>query len=204
MSNAVLLTTSGFDANYRVDRVNGPAPIGVSEFRRPDLVTKPAAGIELHTAAQKVVFKVTPEVGEQWIGEFWGGAEGVDGVFATPNADTLCIVVKGQGYWVPVREPTAFDVVRSIPIKRVLPVQNPAVLIFVNYTRLSAYGPQGFMWTTEDLSWDGLEILDVAAGTVRGTAWDSPAGRDTPFSVDIATGKAEGGSSPAKYGAASK
>lgn len=200
----MLLTTSGFSANYRVDRIIGPVPIGVREFRRPDPVTTPAAGIALRTAAQRVILEVAPEGGEQWIGEFWGGAEGLDGVFATPNADTLCVVVKGQGYWVPVREPTAFDVVRSIPIKRVLPVENPAVLIFVNYTRLSAYGPQGFMWITEDLSWDGLEILDVAEGAVRGTAWDSPAGRDTPFSVDIATGKAEGGSSPAKYGAVSK
>lgn len=199
----MLLTTLGFSANYRVDRVNGPVPIGVREFRRPDTVTS-SAGIALHTTVQYVVFEVKPEGGEHWIGKFWGGAEGLDGVFATPNADALCVVVRGQGYWVPVHEPTAFDDVRSIPIKRVLPIHNPAVLIFVNYTRLSAYGPQGFMWITEDLSWDGLEILDVTADTVRGTAWDSPAGRDTPFSVDIATGKAEGGSSPAKYGAASR
>lgn len=200
----MLLTTSGFGANYRVDRVSGPVPIGVREFRRPDPVMTPAAGIALRTTSQHVVLQVTPEGGEQWVGEFWGGVEGLDGVFATPNADTLCVVVKGQGYWVPVREPTAFDAVRSIPIKRVLLVQTPAVLIFVSYTRLSAYGPQGFIWATEDLSWDGLEILDVAAGTVRGTAWDSPAGRNIPFSVDIATGKAEGGSSPAKYGTMSK
>jgi hypothetical protein len=200
----VLLTTLGFNANYRVDRVSGAVPIGLRDFRRPDSTTTSPSGIVLRTTSQHVVLQVTPEGGEQWVGDFWGGPEGLDGVFATPNADTLCVVVKGQGYWVPVREPAAFDVVRSTPIKRVLPVLDAAVLIFVNYTRLSAYSSQGFMWTTEDLSWDGLEILDVAAGTVRGTAWDSPAGRNTPFSVDIATGKAEGGSSPAKYGAVSK
>lgn len=204
MSDAVLLTTSGFSANYRVDRVTGPISIGALEFRRPDLITTPSAGIDLHSSVKRVGFKVTPGDGEQWIGEFCGGAEGLDGMFATPNADTLCVVVKGQGYWVPVREPTAFDVVRSIPIKRVLPVHSQAVLIFVSYTRLSAYGQQGFMWVTEDLSWDGLEILEIAAGMVRGTAWDSPAGCDTPFSVDIATGKVAGGSSPVKYGAAPK
>jgi hypothetical protein len=200
----VLLTTSDFSVNYRADRVSGPAPIGVRHFRRPELMMKSAAEIAMRIAAQHVVLEVTPEGGEQWIGEFWGGEEGLDGMFATPNADALCDVVKGQGYSVPVREPTAFDVVRSIPIKRVLAVQNPAALLFVSYTRLSAYGPQGFMWMTEDLSWDGLEILDIAAGTIRGTGWDSPAGRNVSFSVDIATGKAEGGSSPAKYGAVSK
>jgi hypothetical protein len=200
VSDVVLLTTLGFSANYRVDRVNGPAPIGVREFRRPSTDTS-AAGIDLLIATQHIVLEVNSEAGEQWFGKFWGGAEGLDGVFATPNDEVLCVVVRGQGYWVLVNEPTTFEVVRSIPIKRVLPVHNPNVLIFVSYTRLSAYGPQGFMWTTEDLSWDGLQILDVTASTIRGTAWDSPAGRDTPFSVDIATGKAEGGSSPAKYGA---
>jgi hypothetical protein len=196
----VLLTTLGFNANYRVDRVNGPAPMGVREFRRRDAAAS-AAGIALQAPTRHVVLEVKLEGTEHWIGEFRGGAEGIDGVFATPNDDVLCVVVRGQGYWVPVHEPATFEVVRSIPIKRILPVHNPDVLIFVSYTRLAAYGPQGFMWITEDLSWDGLQILDVTTSTVRGTAWDSPAGRDAPFSVDIATGKAEGGSSPGKYGA---
>jgi hypothetical protein len=196
----MLLTMLGFNANYRVDRVNGPAPIGVREFRRSEMASSPN-GIAMQTSTKDVVLEVEPADLELWAGRFWGGAEGLDGVFATPHADVLCVVVQGQGYWLPVRDPTAFEVIRSTPIKHVLPSPDLGVLIFASYTRLSAYGAHGFMWITEDLSWDGLKNLEVTGSFVRGTAWDSPAGRDKPFSVHIATGKAEGGSSPAKYGA---
>jgi hypothetical protein len=195
----MLLTTLGFSANYRVERVNGPSPIGVHEFRRLGEATS-SGGIALQTSTKDIVLEVEPAGREPWIGRFWGGAEGLDGVFATPNADVLCVVVRGQGYWVPVHNSTRFEVIRSTPIKHVLPVQDRGVLILASYTRLSAYGAHGFMWITDDLSWDGVKNFDIIGSVIRGTAWDSPAGRETPFSVDIATGKAEGGSSPAKYG----
>jgi hypothetical protein len=195
----MLLTTLGFSADYRVEQVDGPIPLGVREFRKSDRTVLPA-GIALQASTRDIVLEVKPASGDRWLGRFWGGAEGLDGVFATPSPDVLCVVVRGQGYWVPVHEPTAFEVIRATPIKRVLPVHDPRILIFVSYTRLSAYGALGFMWLTEDLSWDGFGNLDVTGGAIRGTAWDSPAGHDVPFSVDIATGKAEGGSSPAKYG----
>jgi hypothetical protein len=196
----MLLTTFGFSANYRVDRADGPAPIGVREFRRSKMGSSPN-GIALQASTTGVVLEVAPADLELWAGRFWGGAEGLDGVLATPNADVLCVVVRGQGYWVPVRDPTAFEAIRLTPIKHVLPVPELAVLILASDTRLSACGARGFMWITEDLSWDGLKNLEVTGSIVRGTAWDSPAGRDKPFSVDVVTGKAEGGSSPATSGA---
>jgi hypothetical protein len=198
--NVMLLSTLGFAANYRVRRVNDPAPTGVRDFRQSDGVAF-RDGITLQTNSKDIVIEVATSGGERWRGRFWGGAEGLDGVFATPHADVLCVVVRGQGYWVPVNLPTSFEVIRAIPVRHVLSVQDPELLIFGSYTRLSAYGARGFMWVTEDLSWDGLKDLNVTGGTVRGTAWDSPAGRDTAFSVDVVTGEAEGGSSPAKYGA---
>jgi hypothetical protein len=111
------------------------------------------------------------------------------------------VVVKGQGYWVPVLAPAKFELIRAIPIKQVIPVADRSILIFVSYTRLAAYGVGGFLWLTGDLSWDGLEITDVSSKAVLGIAWDSPTGRRVSFSVEVDTGKSEGGSSPEKYGA---
>lgn len=189
-------TTFGFDTNYRIELAHDAAPFGVREFRKDRASFSPK--IALETGAKFVLLKVKPDGAEEWIGRFRGGAEGLDGLFATPNPNAFCVVVKGQGYWVSAQEPSAFEVIRMVPVKQVFAVEDLSALIFVSYTRLSAYGPRGFMWITEDLSWDGLCILDVSEGKVRGTAWDSPADRDIPFSVDIATGKAEGGASPAK------
>ena len=197
----MLLTTLGFELHYEIERANRSSAIGVAhEFRRPRTLAAQGS-IAVETAAQSLVLEITPFSGESWIGSFHGGPEGLDGVFATPCADTVCVVVKGQGYWVPVLAPTTFELIQSAPIKQVVRIPDRNVLLFVSFTRLVAYGPCGFLWLTEDLSWDGLEITDVGAKTVLGTAWDSPANHRVPFSVDVETGKAEGGSSPAKYSA---
>lgn len=197
--NAVVLTIHGFDAQYEVEGASRSSAVGVAhQFRR---TSDPAAGLVLRTNTPALLLEVTPHGREAWIGDFQGGAEGLDGVFATPSADTVCVVVKGQGYWVPVLAPERFELIRSIPIRHVVPVANRRVLLFVDYTRLAAYGANGCLWITEDLSWDGLEITEVNAAAVLGTGWDSPAGRRVSFSVDLDSGKAEGGSSPATYGA---
>ena len=193
------MTTLGFAAHYEAEQASRGSSIGIAyEFFRP---ARPDSqgDIVVEISTQSLVLEVTPFGGESWMGNFQGGPEGLDGVFATPCADTICVVVKGQGYWVPVRDRTTFELIRSVPIKQVVRIPDRDVLIFVDYTRLAAYGPRGFLWLTEDLSWDGLEITDIGANVVRGTAWDSPAASRVPFSVNVDSGKTEGGSSPAKY-----
>lgn len=192
-----MLTTLGFHATYCVERISDP--VHAIEFRKSRLATA-HDGIVMLTAANSLTLKVTPSDGDSWNGRFLGGAEGLNGVFATPNPDTLCVIVNGDGYWVPARDPAKLEQVRSVPIKRVVPILDRGVLIFLSYTRLAGYDSSGFMWSTDDLSWDGLEIVDVNSERVRGTAWDSPAARIVSFAVDVLTGRAEGGSSPKKYG----
>jgi hypothetical protein len=72
-------------------------------------------------------------------------------------------------------------------------------MLFVDYTRIAAYGVAGFLWNTDELSWDGIELTEVETNLVRGLGWDSPAGRKVQFSVDLSTGSVAGGSSPAMY-----
>jgi hypothetical protein len=196
MTSMTLPTMLAFTANYQVERA-GDDSLEVREFRRkPDTTS---SGIALQVRTQSVVLRVRPTNGEAWVGRFHGGPEGIDGVFATPNTEVLCVIVRGQGYWVPVYRPATFEVVRSIPIKEVL--HDRRAIFFVSFTRLSAYGADGLMWSTEDVSWDGIKNVRVASTAIRGVGWDSPARREVPFSVDIATGRVEGGSSPATYAA---
>jgi len=188
-------TMLSFTANYQVEAA-GNDSFHAREFRKPDTAS---SGIALQVRTGNVVLRVSPAKGEPWVGRFQGGPEGLDGVFATPNAEVVCVIVRGQGFWVPVYQPAAFEMVRSIPIKDVL--YNQACLFFVSFTRLSAYGAQGLMWVTDDLSWDGIRDVSVTETTICGVGWDSPAGRDVSFSIDIATGRTQGGSSPATYAA---
>jgi hypothetical protein len=195
----LLLTTFGFEAHYQLKQLPGSSAVGVTHVFRRQPDPEGADSISFQSTMKGRVLEVTPTGGSAWIGTFQAGAEGLDGIFATPNADAVCVIVKGQGYWVPVLAPSQFEAIRTVPIKQVIPIAERGALIFCSYTRLAMYGALGLSWVTEDLSWDGLEITGVRDATLEGTAWDSPAERRVPFSVDLDTGKACGGSSPAMY-----
>lgn len=194
------LTSLGFKASYSVERLEGRPAGSVHEFRHPRGAAE-AGDLILETGSESLWFQVIPVDGEPWVGRFECGPGGATGLFATPSPTALCVVAKGQGFWIPVLAPTRYEMIRSIPIQEVLVVPGRPKLVFVDHTRLAAYGPSGLLWLTDDLSWDGLKVTEVTAPMIRGTAWDSLANREVPFSVDIENGESKGGSSPAKYGA---
>ncbi len=74
-----------------------------------------------------------------------------------------------------------------------------AAALIADFTKMSAYGSRGHAWTTSDLSWDGIEIVDVTSEQIKGLAWDSPQQHEVEFLVDVETGKHIGGSSPERY-----
>jgi hypothetical protein len=197
----VKLYTLEFDAHYDVERLNNRPQGNMYEFRC-DRNPLNKGGLILEMDSDQLFFEVTPFDGKSWTGSFESGPGGRTGVFATPSAEVLCVVAKGQGFWIPVLSPTSFEAIRAVPIKEILTVPRRRILIFVDYTKLAAYGEDGFLWQTDRLSWDGLKITEVSADMIRGMAWDSPANQEVPFSVDAQSGASEGGSSPAKYGAA--
>ena len=194
------LTDFGFKVDYSVERLDGRPQGSVREFRQP----RRGAGADelvLETGSEYLWFEVSPVDGEPWIGGFECGPGRLTGLFATPSSEVLCVVVKGQGFWVSVLAPGGYEIIRSLPIQQVFVVPGKRVLVFADYTELEAYGGSGFLWRTERLSWDGLKVTEVTAEAIRGTAWDSPANREVSFSVDTESGASEGGSSPARYGA---
>jgi len=198
-----LLTTFGFKADYQIGHLTAGEAIGAYEFRRA-LDPQSKRPLVVEGKGKELLLGVTPLHGKPWAGRFQSGPEGVDGLFATPRDDTLCVVVKGRGYWVRVLEPTAYELVRVVPIKKLLRVPNRDILLFMSYTRIAAYGRDGLTWVTEDLSWDGLEITDIGETSITGTAWDSPKGRHASFLVNLETGASEGGASPGRNGLSSQ
>jgi hypothetical protein len=195
----VKLTTHGFDAHYHVERLDSCPRGGALAFRRPRKVSG-ARGLVLEVDSGSLTFEVLPFEGDSWVGDFEGGLGRTTGLFATPCANVICVVVKGKGFLIPVLAPTTFEIIRSIPINEVLAIPESGMLVFVDYTGLAAYGKDGLRWVAENLSWDGLKSVEVAGGVIRGMGWDSPANSYVPFRVDIESGAAEGGSSPAHYG----
>lgn len=155
--------------------------------------------VELDTIGRDVLLEVRPVEGEPWVGHFIGGSEGLSAVLPTPNSNVVCVVVDGQGYWVPVDDPRGYSVIDVVPIKRAIVIEKKHLMIFVSFTRLAAYSEGGFSWATNHLSWDGLEIKLITDDRIEGIGWDAAIGEEVNFSVDILSGESEGGSSPEMY-----
>jgi hypothetical protein len=161
----------------------GPAP---HEFRRP--------GQSTHS--EGLVLKVTPHRGESWVGNFQRGDEGICGAYGYPEPTLVCAVARGQGYLVATDDPSRYELVEAYPIRGVQRVPDLPIIVFADYTALTAYGPKGRLWATSRLSWDGLRITEITPEVIRGVGWDAPHDREVEFLVDVKTGGYEGGSSP--------
>jgi hypothetical protein len=61
--------------------------------------------------------------------------------------------------------------------------------------RFLALGPDGWVWKSRRVSWDGFRDLRVEGESVRGKAWALGESWE-PFEVDLDTGELVGGSYP--------
>ncbi len=179
---------SGFVAQYRADVLPGLPGEGhtILQFARPGQPTH-REGLVVRVGAKDL---------RGWIGNFQRGPEGLDGVFSTPSPSVVCVVARGQGYLVPVGEPTRYLVVDAMPVREVRAIVVKGLLIFVDYVKLVAYGPSGFLWKTRRVSWDGIRLTGVTPECISGFGRDALRGTEVAFSVDVDTGRSEGGSSP--------
>ncbi|GAB4161881.1 MAG: hypothetical protein Tsb009_39060 [Planctomycetaceae bacterium] len=191
----------GFEASYAVSETSAQQPTAfqryIFDWQRSEART---GELQFETpTGEPLALEIYPTEGDPWIGIFRSGAGGLNGVFGTPSPDIVCVVSNGQGYWVPVSEPGEFVEIQSSPILHVFAIPSCKLIGFVDFTEIEAYGPEGQLWITERLSWDGLEIVETTERGIRGQAWDSPANEHVEFVVDPHDGTHVGGSSPESY-----
>ena len=88
---------------------------------------------------------------------------------------------------------------RCEPIVHAFRVPFKEVLVFAGFTQMVAYGPQGLLWVSENLSWDGLNVTEVTQDVIKGTGWDSPADAWVPFVIWVDDGRSEGGAASDRF-----
>lgn len=192
----------GFASNYNV-RLLDHAPARTPDYGF-ELTRTPTEGGQLSfesrsRGANARLLEIVTGEGNVWTGRIEAGPGGLSGFFATPSPNTLFIVVQGQGYWIPTLQPASYEVVAAVPIKQVLRVPDRDIVLFIDLVRVEAYGPDGVLWQTDCLSWDGVQITEVDARTIRGLGWDSPGDTHIEFNINTSTGISTGGSSPRHY-----
>jgi hypothetical protein len=149
-----------------------------------------------------VAVRVTAANGREWLGIFeFGNQPGIllSGIFSCPDEDLLCVVSGGRGYFVCSDNPTQWSEVPVTPVTNVLQVLEAGLLIFSDFTSLCAWGARGLAWQSKQLAWDDLVISSCDGRTLRGNGFNPIESSIVSFSVDVVTGKHQGGSSPDQY-----
>ncbi len=134
-------------------------------------------GEATYSKKKPLAFEIIPHDSDAWLGLFtrYGDdSDAVTGVFTTPARNRVCIVSFGQGYIVRVDEPYEWEVIRTVPITAVRDIPSLSLMIFADFTHVSAYGSDGFEWETARLAYDGIRLTRVTEEAIEGMAWSAP------------------------------
>jgi hypothetical protein len=146
-----------------------------------------------------VMIRFFPQRGDSWIGVFAFGdmlPNGECAIYEGPSAHCLTIVSKGEGYIVSPETPNSFKHVSACPILGVVPIRSHNLILFYDYTEITAYNEDGLLWRTKRISWDGIEIDLISDKEIVGKSWDAPNNKYVEFRVNLTSGSHQGGASP--------
>ena len=113
------------------------------------------------------------------------------GIHTCPNPDQLCAIAGGYAYIIDTLHPEHST---HIPLKPVVSI-HPTVdlLLFTGFHTILAWGSAGEAWHTQRLSWEGIRITGIEGDTLHGLGWNLITDQETPFTVDLRTGRHQGG-----------
>ena len=118
------------------------------------------------------------------------------GVFACPNPDELCAVAGGYAYIVDTTRPERSTHIALKPVVEVRSLVEQNLLLFAGFHNVIAWGERGLAWQTARLSWEGLRIIAIEGNALMGFGWNLMTDKEVAFSVDLLTGKHQGGGFP--------
>jgi hypothetical protein len=115
------------------------------------------------------------------------------GVFACPNPREMCAIAGGYAYIIDTTRPERSTHIALKPVVEVRALTAQDLLLFVGFHSLQAWGQDGIAWESARLSWEGIQITGIEGEVLHGTGWSLLTDRETAFSVDLLTGKHQGG-----------
>lgn len=132
----------------------------------------------------------------QWTGLVGNAPDSVtaahSGVYSTSAASTVCIVARGDVYFIDVETPDRWWVLEDSPVIAVRSAVNAGLLVLATPWRVIAADATGVKWRTPRLAIDGLRLDDPTAGEVAGLA-DPDDDESRDFVIDLITGQHRGG-----------
>ena len=111
------------------------------------------------------------------------------GLWSTPNPVELCAVSGGYAYIIDTTAPERFTMIAYRPVLELRPLLKQGLLLFVGHHSILAWGKDGQAWQSGRLSSEGLTITRIEDGVLHGLGWNLITDKETPFELDLKTGK---------------
>lgn len=115
------------------------------------------------------------------------------GVFSCPRGDDLLAVAGGYAYLVDTLQPERCLHLPLRPVTQILAAPVEGLLLLAGFHHVAAIGVEGLLWESGRLSWEGVQLGEVADGKLHGSGWNMRTDRDVPFAIDLRTGEHTGG-----------
>ena len=139
------------------------------------------------------VVKFFPSSGNDWVGNFQPGLSSLFEVVDHPNGVSSIVISGGQAYLVnPESEKCEQEF--GGQIETIIPLPDQSALIFGNGLWFEAIGPDGFLWKSRRISWDGMQNVRQQDLSLIGESYDPMSDGWSEFNLDLTTGEVTGGS----------
>jgi hypothetical protein len=114
------------------------------------------------------------------------------GLWSTPNPEEICGVSGGYAYIIDTTAPERFTMIAYRPVLDVRPVLALGLILYVGHHSILAWGRDGEAWRSGKLSDEGVTVTAIEGAVLRGLRWVMITDEETPFALDLSTGRALG------------
>lgn len=112
-----------------------------------------------------------------------------NGIWSTPKPEEICAVAGGYAYLFDTTAPERFTMIPYRPVLAVRAVVTENILLFAGHQSIIAWGADGQLWESAKLSDEGVAIVEIEDGLLRGAGWRIATGHETSFKLDLRSGK---------------
>ncbi|HEU5341274.1 hypothetical protein [Edaphobacter sp.] len=185
--------TAAFAQNWRAEKLRQPPLIAPArQFTYPRQI----AGEEDALARGALQLLVQPASGGTFLATCALGFTDPrmpSDVYACPDPQELCAVAGGYAYIIDTAQPERSTHIDQKPVVDVRALPAQGLLLFTGFHSITAWGEHGLAWQSARLSWEGVRITGVENNALLGFGWNMLTDKEVAFTLDLQTGRHEGG-----------
>lgn len=134
---------------------------------------------------------IMPHGEQEWYAAFeegYNSEAAVDGLFSTSDPRVVCVVCRGSGFFLNTSKPQIWSKVKAFPILSVTTITDKQLLIFSDFSRLSAYRGSDLLWCSGQICSDQLQVREIVDSVIHCRGWNALVGIEEDYQIDLLSG----------------